>query len=222
MADLPAQLDYAQPLRWRQRKGFRRVVFALAGVVLILGSLKFLRPAWDHLRLLHYQGKCLAHVDAPRTIVFDGGIPARKADADWDRFYSLFSPPGGRFISTVFLGELRQKTGSPRLVAVDLRMTHRSGLPLEDLEILLDYQVIVPGGAIQRPRLGSNHSWAFPFDNGFGAVLSGQVLIQHIYAGQRDMKDPSHFTIEFDRGGDPKLVDVWLQSDDTLLFEARR
>ena len=43
MADAPAQLDYAQPLSWRHRKGVRRGIVAAMVLLGVLGSVKFSR-----------------------------------------------------------------------------------------------------------------------------------------------------------------------------------
>jgi hypothetical protein len=42
-----------------------------------------------------------------------------------------------------------------------------------------------------------------------------------IYAGQPDPADPSHFTVEYENGGERKTADGWLQDDDTLKFSVR-
>jgi hypothetical protein len=218
MADAPAQLDYAQPLRWRQRKGFRRAIFAAALLLLIFGSLKFLRPAWDHARLLHYQRRCLAHVDAPGTIAFDGGNAVPNAVDDWERFYRLFSPPGGKHGTTIFLHELRRADGSKRLVAVEADLPLSSMpvqlLPLFAAPLRLDSTVIVPGGIFELPQLRSNGSWLTPF----GFVDRAGF---RLHAGRVDLANPSHFTIAFDYPAHPGTIDGWLQPDDSILFELR-
>jgi hypothetical protein len=217
MADVPAQLEYAQPLRWRQRKAFRRAAFAAALLLLILGSLKFLRPAWNHARLLHYQRRCLTHVEVPGTIVFDAANLTRKINADWERFYALFSPPGGKHGATVFLHELRRPDGVTRLVAVEADLP-ASAMPRQLLlmfaPLRLDSTVIVPGGLLEQPQLQSNGSWLTPFNFSDPSGL-------YLHAGQIDPANPSHFTIAFDYPDHSGTIDGWLQPNDSILFELR-
>jgi hypothetical protein len=217
MADVPAQLEYAQPLRWRQRKGFRRAVFAVALLVLILGSLKFLRPAWNQARLLHYQRRCLAHVEAPGTIVFDAANSTRKINSDWERFYALFSPPGGKHGATVFVHELSRPDGGNRLVVVEADLPV-SAMPKQLLLLFaplrLESTVIVPGGLLEQPQLRSNGSWMTPF-----AFANPSGL--YLHAGQTDPANPSHFTIAFDYPDQSGTIDGWLQPDDSILIELR-
>jgi hypothetical protein len=217
MADLPAQLDYAQPLRWRQRKGFRRAVFAAALLVLIFGSLKFLRSAWEHARLMHYQRRCLSHVEAPGTVVFDAATSTRKINSDWERFYALFSPPGGKHGATVFVHELSRPDGGTRLVVVEADLPV-SAMPRQLFLLFsplrLDSTVIAPGGLLEQPQLRSNGSWLTPF--GFSDPTG-----LYLHAGQIDPANPSHFTIAFDYPDHSGTIDGWLQPNDSILFELR-
>src|SRR5258706_4176596 len=124
MADTPAQLDYAQRPGWQQRKSLRRVVFAAGALLLVLGSFKFIRPTWEHAWLLHYQGRCLNHTDAPDRIAYAGSASTAQSDGDWERFYRLFSPPGGRHGAVVFVHELRRTDQWPRMVAIEAKFRH--------------------------------------------------------------------------------------------------
>jgi hypothetical protein len=186
-------------------------VFAAGLVLLVLGSLKFLRPAWGHARLLYYQGRCLNHVEAPSRIVFSGAALTAKSDADWERFYNAFSPPGGRHGAIVFVHELRRTDGSARLVAIeaDIQRGFTSGA-LEPVPVRFDSTVIEPGGVLGRPQLRSNGSWLSPLD-----------ITVRLHAGQPDPADPSHFTIAFDYDNRSGTIDGWLQGDDTILLELR-
>jgi hypothetical protein len=218
MADVPAQLDYAQPLAWRQRKGFRRAVIAVGLLLIAFGSLKFLPAAWNQARLLHYQRRCLTHVDSPGTLAFDGGSGIRKPNADWERFYALFSPPGGIHGPTVFVHELRRPDGGKRLVVVEAELPASSMpnqvLPLFAPPLRFDSTVIVRGGLWEQPQLRSNGSWFTPY--GF---LDRPGF--HLHAGQIDPANPSHFTIAFDYPDHSGTIDGWLQPNDSILFERR-
>jgi hypothetical protein len=207
MADAPAHLDYAQPLSWRHRKGVRRGIVVAALLLGVLGSVKFLAPAWHHVRLLYYQGRCLAHEERGARVVFNGGKVVGKVDRDWDRFYALFSPPGGQFTATVFLGELKRADGARRLVSVDLAVgKDLSGAPA----VSMDYHVIKPAGVWERAELSSNQWYV---------LLEGGVT--KVYAGERDPGDASHLTIVVERGAAKQVIDGWLRGDGTMLFEGR-
>src|SRR5258706_5696008 len=211
MADVSAQLDYAQSPGWRQRKSLRRAVFAAGFLLLMLGSLKFVRPTWDHAWLLLYQGRCLNHIDASGTIAFSNSASTAQSEGDWERFYRLFSPPGGRHGAIVFVHELRRTDGTARLVAIeaDIQRGITSGA-LEPVPVRFDSTVIEPSGALCRPQLLSHGSWLSPLD-----------ITVRLHAGQPDSADPSHFTIAFDNGERGGTIDGWLQGDDTILLELR-
>lgn len=207
MADAPAQLDYAQPVSWHHRKGVRRGIVAAMVLLGVLGSVKFLAPAWHHVRLLYYQGRCLGHEENGSRVVFDGGKVVGKVDRDWDRFYSLYSPPGGQFTATVFLGELKRADGERRLVSVDLAV----GKDLSGASaVSLDYHVIKPGGVWEQAVLCSDRWWTIP-----------EGGVTKIYAGERDAGDASHFTIVVERSGEKQVIDGWLRADGTVLLEGR-
>src|SRR5207248_1687480 len=128
--------------------------------LLLLAALKFARPAWDHARLLHYQSRCLEHVLPADRIVFDTSSQSNFISSDWDRFYAIFSPPGGIHRGTILLHELQRADGARRLVAITLiRPTMTS---FRDLAIDLDVQVIQPGTLWSRPRLSHDQTWRTP------------------------------------------------------------
>jgi hypothetical protein len=120
----------------------------------------------------------------------------------------------------VFLGELEQKDGSKRLVCVDLVVGHDSDAPYPPLPAF-DYHVIAPGSAFTRPRLCSNRWWRMQPGGGIMSAL-GVDQMGRIYVGARDPADASHLTIAFERGGKTKVIDGWLRSDESILFEERK
>lgn len=187
--------------------------------MVIFGSLKFLSPAWNHARLLYYQHRCFTRVEPSSAIVFDESSSTLKTDADWERFYAIFSPPGGKHDATVFIRELRRPDGSTRLVVVEAS-PGLSSMPDHLVTLLFappirfDSTVISPGGILQQPQLCSNTSWLTPF--GFVNMTKFRL-----YAGQVDPTNPSHFTIAFDYPDHSGTIDGWLQPNDSILFELR-
>ena len=210
----PAQLVYAQPPVWHRRPGLRRAVLAASILVLITLSLKWLGPALDHARLLHYQSECLRYTAPPDRIVLDGPSPYQTAPC-WRTFYTLFSPPGRKDLTTVFLHELRKKDGTRRLVTLEASSTWGNA-QLPDSEIDLEYHVIAPATPWTRARLINNAEARpnFYHESGLGKAFQ-------IHAGQPDPTDPTHFTIQLTYKKDSVIVDGWLRDDDTLLLEPR-
>jgi hypothetical protein len=203
-------LDYAKAPPWRRRKSVRRAIAAGVLALILLAALKFARPAWDHARLLHYQSRCLKHAKPPDNIVFDSDSQSAYISNEWDRFYALFSPPGGFQDGTVFVQELRRPDGTARLVAMTL------GRPLHDLAVDFDVHVIKPGTLWSRPSLCHYQTWRTIFVRPFTDDHRTTI-----FAGQCDPINHSHFTIDYNYDGKAGTIDGWLQSDDTILLEPR-
>ncbi len=212
MADSPLQLEYALEPSWRKGKRARHAI--ITGILLlgVVASVKWVGPAWTHLQVLYYQNRCLAHSELPTRIVYDTDEknPVAAVSRDWEQFYAAFSPPGGRFTATIFLGELRRKDGTARLVSIDVR-----AIPEPDLERhQLDIHVIKPGTLWKPAALCSNTTWSLP-------SYRPATSIDRIYAGQRDSAREDHFTVTIERTAGLVIIDGWLQSNDKILLEAR-
>lgn len=211
MAHSPVQLEYALQPSWHRSKRARRGI--IAGILLlgVVASLKWVGPAWNHGKVLFYQHRCLTHSELPTRIVYDGdqNRPIALVAKDWEQFYSAFSPPGGRFNATVFLGELTRKDGTARLVSIDVRT-------IPELDLLVhqfDVHVIKPASLWKQAELCSNTSWRVPYP--------AEVSMDRIYAGQPDNARADHFTVTIEGANGPVIIDGWLQSNDTILLEAR-
>src|SRR5258706_6104137 len=216
MADVRAQLDYAQPLGWRKQRWVRRAIFVGTTLLLIGGSFKFFRPTLDHARLLHYQRQCLAHMEPAERLAYSGDSPSAKPDTPWERFYAIFAPPGGMHGAVVFVHELRRPDGSPRLIAVEVDQpvsTKLAGIMPSTFPLQFDSSVLIPGGVLSRPRFRFNGSW-LAFD------LRKQQHFR-LKAGQLDAANPAHFTIGFNHDGGSGTIDGWLRDDDSILMELR-
>jgi hypothetical protein len=214
MAHIPAQLEYAPTPVWHRRPRLRRALLAASLLALVALSLKWLGPAWDHARLLFFQGQCLTYTAPPEQTVLAGAGPYQTAPC-WRNFYALFSPPGRKDLTTVFLHELRKKDGTRRLVTLEASATW-SNAQLPDSEIDLEYHVIAPANPWTRARL-INNAEARPYfyhESGLGKSFN-------IHAGQVDPDDPTHFTIELTWKKQSVTLDGWLRDDDTILLEPR-
>jgi hypothetical protein len=219
MPQAPPQLDYAAAPS-RHRRLTRRAIWLSVTLIVSIAVIKWFMPAVNHVRMLYYQHRCLVHVDPPDKVVpMDALSRAYKSvtfvfpNDDWMKFYALFSPPGGRFNSTAFLGELRQKDGSARLVEVDtLGIFHVSA---GVAQFPVDYQIISPGGLWKRPRYITGSSLQVPL------VLTHQEPPLRVHAGQIPHDFPNHFTIELEWANGRSTIDGWLEADDTLRLELR-
>ena len=193
----------------------------LAALVLVaLVSMPWVRVAWGHLELLYWQRACLRHSppasSAPITVTATTTPGARS----WQQFYARFSPPGRAAAPVVFLGEMRRRDGSARLVAVELSTPSNPGRPSAGA-LRLEYHVIRPGGLWSRPRLVADDSW------GVSSPLPRQSADGvRLYPARMDPSDSSHLILRLevgDQGGPVReaIVDGWLRDDDTILFEPR-
>jgi hypothetical protein len=214
MATAPTHLDYAhQPAALHRRNVRRRAAAVAMLLVVLIASNKWLPPAWRHARLLYWQDKCLAYVPPDRPVVKSsvGGNCA----APWHEFYELFSPPGRKALSTVFLHELCRKDGARRLVAVEAETAMGLG-NVPDSEVALDYHVIAPGTLWRRPELvtSANLRPSFHYEGGEGQHFD-------IQPGRPDPADPTHFTFDVRWRQRTITLDGWLRDDDTILLEPR-
>jgi hypothetical protein len=210
-------LDYAKAPPWRRRKSVRRAIAAGILALILLAAFKFARPAWNHARLLHYQSRCLKHVLPPDRVVFDDAGQSNFISQDWDRFYAIFSPPGGKRDATVFVHELHRSDAPPRFVVVELS----SGAAFVDSlppPYAFDVSVIDPAGLWARPKLLNNRFWLSPFRMPIPPSTQPRF---RVHAGQLDPTNPAHFTIDYQSDGKNGTIDGWLQSDDTILLEPR-
>src|SRR5438128_2402310 len=119
-------LPYAPPLPQRRRRWVRRLMgVGLLIAVASTGPLWF-PPVSGRLQTLYWQQQCLSHCTPPSTVVNErlAGNTRRPAvkivPAHWEKLYDQVSPPGLLSEGTVFLGELRSRSGARRLVAVDV------------------------------------------------------------------------------------------------------
>lgn len=212
--DAPPQLDYEKLPAWHRRLRLRRAALAAVLVVVCVLSYKWVGAAFDHARLLYWQGQCLAYTAPADRAVIDGGRRDSAARC-WSQFYTLFSPPGRKDLATVFLHELRKSDSTRRLVALEASNFWGNGAK-PDNEVTLDYHVIAPATLWSRARLVTNAE-ARPYFY----YEAAEGLHFRILAGQPDSADPSHFTVALRWKDRTVTLDGWLRPDDTILLEPR-
>lgn len=206
------QLDYAPTPAWPRRRAVRRYVTIALVLVAALLAVKWVPFAWNHIRLVHHQARCLEW-SAPADQLLYQQHQVGAPWPDWSKFYSLLSPPGGKPAATLFAHEMRQKDGSPRLVVVEVPLTPSTPCNQE-----IDAHVIRPGGTWRRPQLLWQSTWFSPWY----IVTRKDSRSLRLYAGQSDPVDPTHFTIRFAYLDHEGILDGWLQANDTILLEPRR
>jgi hypothetical protein len=213
MAAASTQLDYAHEPAALRRRNVRRALTATILLVIALASVKWLVPAWRHAQLVYWQNKCLAYGLGDKPVV-TSSVGGNCAPC-WREFYNLFSPPGRKALSTVFLHELRKPDGTRRLVAIEAdTFTGLGNAP--DSEVTLDYHVIAPATLWRRPQLVTNANLRpyFYYEGGEGKHFD-------IHPGRADPANASHFTFDVTWRARRVTLDGWLRDDDTVLLEPR-
>jgi hypothetical protein len=119
------------------------------------------------------------------------------------------SVPQAIHMSAFYPASIPQMAAGPEAVLfLHERMTPKGERRLVSFSIALD-----PGAslytAIYRP------TW-----NGLQR-LGGEGRVRRIFAGQPDAADPTHFTIRYEADGQERILDGWLQNDDSVKFQDR-
>jgi hypothetical protein len=111
--------------------------------------------------------------------------------------------------TTLFSGTLRGKAGEERLVAVQIGGV-REGV-VRSLGLVGEVVSFDPSGKARIVTNGGNES-PLMFSNGD---------VVRIYSGQRDLHDPTHFTIRYETLNGTGFIDGWLETPDTVRIEVR-
>jgi hypothetical protein len=176
------------------------------------------KPAWRRVAVLYWQHRCLAFTAPADAVTYDWDSPHvhSAADAPFQAFYRLLSPPGDRGAPVVFSHQLRTPSGSPRLVVIQAYVFSDGYTSSEDtfsLMVTFRARVFRPGGLTARP------SQVLTRDTGSLVIASGRPTT--INAGQPDPADPTHFTLTGISGGRAFAVDGWLQDDEAVVMDLR-
>jgi hypothetical protein len=248
MSHVPqAELHYGtEPRRRRLRRHVLR--FTLAAVV-VLGAYAGWRwglplgaALWDQWRYLSMQRGWADHADPQDLVVFEtdpGEVARLKSSGGYEDAsipsVSGYNPPlpsaglragvygeldrsfrprggaGGWYGAGVLLRRLRSPGGTERiaLVSAVLRQTPPDGVNAEVWWFASPLATMRPGSRVGPGPHGKIQPYLKP----------GERV--RIYAGQPDVRDPSHFTVPYsvdDKGG---TIEGWLRDDGTLDVRVR-
>jgi hypothetical protein len=222
------QLDYAHQAPWHRRRGARRALILVAGILLGLSLWRFGPDALRRTQLFFLQRKAMAYSVPAGTIAFTINLEeAKKCLAlsgndsayvsnkeytaelivgPWRDFYAKYSPPGGGS-NAAFCHELTSKSGNKRLVVVTI-VDHSSFVnPM----IMFTPTLFVPGTLLSPPK-----EIALA---GAGTAVFGRDTT--VFMGQVDPSDASHFTIDVADGSTRDTIDGYLLDNDTVVLESR-
>lgn len=218
------QIDYGRLPRRR-----RKWPWVLAVTLAVLGAVTVRQgpAAWEGAKFLAFERSCLGYERPADFVVYaedpalgdallagpqpvGGGYQASPPSVEFPHVY--FTPdvwvkhplckwePG-----PAFLHRVRNPNGEVRLVAVEFGGRHR---------LAFYPRVIVPGSFRSGPRRVVNR-----FVLEMARNPSDKI---HVFAGQPDPQDPTHFTIGYTVNGHADTIDGWLAANDTVRLEPRQ
>ena len=215
MTEPSAQLEYAPPPPLHRRKVVRRVVMAVALLVLVGWGWVMIPRYWINAQTAMRHRQWMRYTRPPTTIAFEP--PGPKANELFRPGTGYIMRPGGVFHETgvggvhhnaVFLHGRKRPDGQQRVVWVSMGY-----LRTDRLRLRLDGEILVPA-TIAQPglRLPTSHA---------GLPEDGAGQPPRIYAGQPDPNDASHFTMqyEFESEGRSGVIHGWLRDNDTIDFD---
>jgi hypothetical protein len=241
MTDQAVALEYGKAPARRWRRWVRPVAVWMGFAAISIGAWQILSS--PRVLLLRWQRQCLRYAAPPTTVAYDETPTAKGMLAQPDVqpgrdpriggvIFAYREPPSFTAYrmhpaTTTGLSWLapgpvmlhaRDAGGGERLVAVSIQRVARINLLLK-----------VPGqwdtlffAAVARPAGWTNNvtakqgEWACP-----EFAAPAEVGALRLYAGQADPGDASHFTIDCDTAAGRRVIDGWLQPDDTLKFALR-
>jgi hypothetical protein len=234
------RLDYA-PAPTFLRRRWKRIVGAMALIMCVAGAFVFrgeLRAGWARYSYLRLQRSCLDLSPAADRIVFDETPTApalllgtdylgawRTSSSDpatalwrpelfkeyWPTVRRLYPPPDKAAL--LFLHERTTPSGERRLVCVmawlDVLLgTHQQFMTIGIYEI--DPATWKNNPAQKNEVVRRIEGMFGPADpNRIDYAVPRKPL--RIFAGQADAQDRSHFTIEYEVGGERKMLDGYLR-----------
>lgn len=151
-----------------------------------------------------------------------GELPACLTKWSIDEAYRIRAPAGPHTPKTaiLFLHGRTTPNGMRCIVLLELSgyacLIEMPGRRGRDLGIF--YTVIEPGTALRRP-LRRQVGWYCLRERPGGPQPSQKRF--RFFAGQPDAEDASHFTVQYEHGGHPGMIDGYLQDDGSVRLAVR-
>ena len=222
------QLEYEQTRASLRR---RRIAMLVAVIVLLCAvtpfAIRYANMAGERWRVNRLYRECAAHVTPATTVVWEEdseqvkrlhdyeivgshhGNAAYVVPEKWRQLNAVI----GRQIQTwgtLFLHERATPTSKRKLlVGVDIAGWSRGG----PVVLFARVRTIAPAAPM---RLPTQANVAHP-----SVVLATTESPLRLFAGQPDVNDASHFTIDFVIGDAKGVIDGWLKEDGSVLLERR-
>jgi hypothetical protein len=230
------QLRRAAPFLRRCRRGLWRATPWVLSMAAVFAAARWGRDALRHAEALYWQRRCMAYAAPAEQVAFgdvlitpDSGISLYETFPStavhypecWPAFCAAAgrplpqpesAAPQNRVTPVLFLGGLRSRGGTERLVAV----FPDPGSPWE-----FWYVVVRPGTAFRAPRFDDWPPVPQPpvgsRPPGYGALREPSIRFS---VGQVDPQDPSHFTIRWRSTGWHRSLHwdtiTWLGAEGTI------
>lgn len=165
---------------------------------------KGIHTQWQFLRHTAPSDRVVVETEDARAkmlLARPGYVPA-SLTGHVDAFYADSIPQQASGLEAVlFLHERMTPSGERRLVSLSIALNPTISL------YTATYRPTWHG--LQRVRRDRFLEGAF------------QGRVNRIFAGQADPADPTHFTIRYEAEGQQRVLDGWLQDDDSLKFQDR-
>lgn len=230
----PPVLSYARSTRSWKRSLRRTVVVTALFVVGYISWKSIGRAYWEGRECYQAQAIAIEHkpgsdwvVHTETDVTGEGdrgrGITrsssTRNVPGPW---WDLWVACNVNWPDLVYIGERKSPTGRSRLVAVSRAIAdgvigYREDppyFPVERWTLSLSAVSLLPATRVDPPRAMRQT----PFAVVLLVPKSGSL---EIFAGESDVRDPSHFTIGIRDGAFSDVVDGWLQDDDTVRMTPR-
>ncbi len=197
------------------RRAYRLVIVAGLAAAVFLWAPGIIRWA----TVLYWQHRCLTY-DAPENHrIYDCDLTSghefyREVNPNQAAYEALFSPRAGIgwTMPAIFLHEMRQPDGQPRLVIIDVP---RFARPKADhAEIYnLQAETLVPTAFLSQPK--SSGLLVLPVD------IPADSRRVKFFEGHLDVHNPSHLTFDFEIDGVRHTCDCWLNNGGQLIVARR-
>jgi hypothetical protein len=189
------------------------MVVAAIGLLVIAAYFLAIRITRS-ISIIHWQQQCLAHAAAPTqetcTLISEPDQMFRTTHMHmpppyWLNFSRNVGMLGGGIHPVLYLHERHTSSGERLLICVNIQESYTSGLLVNEVSVR-------PGTWLRWPELRDDSRKWLPLQ---------EAELTHIYAGQSDPKDASHFTIAYSADGTPGVIDGWVEDNGRIRLQPR-